>query len=362
MEFYKCKLQTNRAIGNTYVFESFVVGKTRITIAEDNKLFLNINLPTDQLMCHLENYLIQEEALGYLKYDSSSVEILARFDSNYRRLKGTWVHGLHPSSENWMHVLAELLPSIYSAVCKEGLIDGLILDYDLPRSGKELVAKLFPNLKKVYISNRELIYVEKLVLGGNSLLNFCLFWPRSDQILNGVFQFDNNALVATKKAIDHIFPIHRKYSYPLSKQNNRIYIPRNSSFRTLSNATAVLSALESRGFSIFLPSPENLASQIEILRSAHLLVSQAGAALGGMMFMPPESKVIVLAAKSEFQNDDFFLSYGRIFGLDVSILHGQIEGRYFRGRTFVGSIQHEINAGFSINVSDLLKELDSFLT
>ncbi len=94
----------------------------------------------------------------------------------------------------------------------------------------------------------------------------------------------------------------------------RLYLRRNSQVRPIRNAVAVEALLSELGFQVVEPEKLSFAEQVKLFSSTEVIVAQAGAALGNIIFAPQGCRVVILAAWSPYNIYYYFSNIASIFG------------------------------------------------
>jgi len=90
-------------------------------------------------------------------------------------------------------------------------------------------------------------------------------------------------------------------------RNDRIYISRGRApKRRISNEAAILTVLEEFGFQTIYAEDISFAQQVEIFSRARYVVSNHGAGLTNIMFMPADSRVLELRHHKDCVNNCYF--------------------------------------------------------
>lgn len=92
----------------------------------------------------------------------------------------------------------------------------------------------------------------------------------------------------------------------------RLFLQRNSYYRQIKNTEEVESFFRTHGFEIVEPERLSFAEQVKLASTAEIIVSQAGAALGNMLFAPEGCCIIILSAWSPYNNYYYFSNLASI--------------------------------------------------
>ena len=121
-----------------------------------------------------------------------------------------------------------------------------------------------------------------------------------------------------------------KYS---DRPDNKIYISRSdANRRQILNEEEITPFLESLGFSIICPSEYSLKEQIQLFKSASLVIGSHGAGLSCIAFMKPATKVIEIFPESKLYVGCYWslanlckLQYYALIGSKILNIHGDFK-------------------------------------
>jgi len=94
----------------------------------------------------------------------------------------------------------------------------------------------------------------------------------------------------------------------------RLFLRRDSEFRQMHNAMEVEALLHEHGFEVINPESLSFVDQVKLFSSAEIIVAQAGAALGNMIFAPKGCRVVILSAWSPFSIYYYFSNMASLLG------------------------------------------------
>jgi capsular polysaccharide biosynthesis protein len=98
----------------------------------------------------------------------------------------------------------------------------------------------------------------------------------------------------------------------------------------------------------------SLKEQINTFNSAKLLVTQAGAALANIMFMPEKSHVIVIAANSKYLHYAYFEEWANLFDVSLEYLKSVSKSEEPYKKDMVFSVNHPVNQDVFCNINNLI--------
>ena len=156
--------------------------------------------------------------------------------------------------------------------------------------------------------------------------------------------------------------IYEKFSIPDGEPQEKIFIRRKALFRFIHNEQELADYLFAAGFKVIEPSAMSFREQVECFSNTKVIVAQAGASLANIIFMKPGSTVVCMAADSEFLNYDYFLSIAEAMGVTLKYVLGEIDDKKKYSHKLHLSVNHPLNASFTIDKKDLEKILaDEFV-
>jgi len=94
----------------------------------------------------------------------------------------------------------------------------------------------------------------------------------------------------------------------------RLFLRRTSQLRQMRNAKEVEAALLDLGFQTIEPESFSFSEQVDLFSTAEIIVAQAGASLGNMIFAPEGCHVVILSAWSPFSIYYYFSNLASILG------------------------------------------------
>lgn len=335
---------------------AYVVGNSRIIAVSESLATLNLNLNEAGMRRIFLNYLAQEELLGLAEIDVDQKNLKSLPLSDQFHLFGSWYALNHPSSENWMHLISEILPEIQTLNGMKNVYGnfGLLLDANIPKSGKELISRLFGSIPIIYLEFGQVVLVENLINIDSPPTSFSFFWPRNNKKLKGLFEFNVSALKSLQ------LNIHKNIPRNADRKRNEIglVVKRVSYFRQIRNYEELRLMLLSKGFIEFTPTESNLQEQIDYFRSTSKLVMQAGAALANLIFVAPNTNVIVLIAKSDWVDYAYFREYANVLGVKFIYVLGESLDLKEYSHEAIGTVNHPMNIEFEVSVEKLAKVLN----
>lgn len=92
----------------------------------------------------------------------------------------------------------------------------------------------------------------------------------------------------------------------------RLFLRRSSHLRQMKNVEEVEGLLHAHGFQVVEPERLSFPEQVKLVGTAEIIVAQAGAALGNMLFAPEGCRIIILATWSPYSNYYYFSNLASI--------------------------------------------------
>jgi len=323
-----------------------VTGHSRILVAPGSEAFLNITGGIQPFLEHAKSFYFQEELGSTLARCPNGRRVYLRPLESPVRLPGAWVSVCHPSSWNWMHWMSECVPAIAAACADPALAGcGIIHDVDLPESAIRTLEILAGDRRRVAIESCASVTPDQLhaipgVAGG-----WCFAWPRG-AATKGPFSFDAEALqLARQRILGHLRIQPRR--------TRRLFVRRQSAFRVMHDQDRLARLLESDGFEAVDPGSLEFGEQVRSFAECDMVVAQAGAALGNIMFMPEGSTVVCLHAESRYVNQDYFSDYAATFGVGVRYVAGPIDDERNYDPRLIADARHPMNASFRVDPHDV---------
>jgi hypothetical protein len=140
----------------------------------------------------------------------------------------------------------------------------------------------------------------------------------------------------------------RQYAEPQIAAAEKLFVSRNAwGNRRLLNESAVLEALDSRGYALIRPETLSFAQQIAAFSRARLVVGTLGAALTNIVFAP--TGVRLLALTSERMVDDFYWDLLSLKDGTYTSIHGR-----------ASEPERGMHSDFSIDIPCLKQLLGAF--
>jgi len=228
------------------------------------------------------------------------------------------------SSSNWYHFLVEILPRFLKFIREQDAYNfDLIVRSPLPKSILDIV-NLMNFRSVVLMSHGQTLEVKKL-------------FTCSD------FRF-RNSFDATLRSKD--LNSVRNYLLEFSKNKRdikRVFLIRDEkSFRKIKGIYKLQNRLSKLGFVYINPSSLNFLEQIDIISNVEILISESGAGLTNIMFLPSGSKVIEI--HPGIGQRDYWSRFGSNFKIELQTFYANPRHFLFRNLSRYDSVLNVQNA------------------
>ena len=257
------------------------------------------------------------------------------------RIQGTSIHLLHEYASNYFHAVIEVAGR-YLAYLAHHAADSapqtLLIDECLPRSVQRLIAFAAPR-------HHELRFLP----AGASVVTESLRFPRQVATIPDVYfrqprereqWIDEDALREIKAAGERL--LRSSPAGDRSGLGPRILLKRTSRSRAASGFAQLQEHLARERFSVFQPgSATSLEDQINVFRSAEIVVAPTGAALTNILFMRPGSTAVIVSGDQPSLAIGLWDQLAAISGVRVVhvrgpvVHHGNTVGELYRQHDFV---------------------------
>lgn len=245
-----------------------------------------------------------------LKIDDST-RIIEPYASNSVALDNAIFLG---SNSSWYHFLVEVFPRFLMLPNSAVRDSTVIVRGEIPGSIKEVIGEFgFSNILSV--NDGEKVDVANLI-------------TISD------FRYRNPLEIENRKEDLHLVRNYFLNSLAINSPETNIYLKRGRNlFRPLFRQQRLENFLVANGFEVIKPEELSLKEQITIFANAGIVVSESGAALTNMLFMPPTSLVVEINPG----NDPIKLwsRFANTLGLELIVVNGS-SFRLFNSLTGIG--------------------------
>jgi len=276
---------------------AFEVSKAQV-MGKSDLLFLE-----DQCLHH-DLYRFDQDFLFEEVHDIVSINTvnqkLARFKGEQVGSIPTGISLVGSTTANYIHWLTESLPKLV-------LIDGIDAYQDLPYI---VDAGLHPNILEsvsyfnsrgrpiIQLGRGEMLAVEKLIT--ISPVTYVPF-DFKPGIEPDKLDINPNSALYSPDAMQRVRELMvARLSETAVVLSRRLFLRRTGKSRQMFNSMEVEAFLQEFDFEIVEPETLSFSDQVRLFSSAHMIVSQGGAALGNMIFAPAGCHVIVLTTWSPY--------------------------------------------------------------
>ena len=358
-EQYNLKLTLNKFSSNTMnsaesswvtLKDVGVRGSSRLMTKEGNA-FISI-LQNNFLWEKLKVFKLQEEAQLKFRIKHHNKKLFLRSQSSSRIIEDACFSALSPFSSSWVHWLFEILPQIihlYESPYKNTV--KILIEEEAPEQIYETITAFFPEENLIKIGSNEHLVCRNLLINKSVPESWSILWGRNvNHKLTETFHHDIEAIIKVRKAVYERFNISN-----LLPQKN-VFIRRKALFRFIHNEQEIADYLLTKQFGVIEPSTMSFREQVECFSDTNVIVAQSGASLANIIFMKPGSTVICMAAESSFLNYDYFLTIAKALDISFHYLLGEVDDEKKYSHKLHLSINHPLNASFSID-KDKLEEV-----
>lgn len=272
-------------------------------------------------LIRFDEHLLREETHGIVSLSPSLDRIY--FKLGERKEVSSGISLVGGTTRNYIHWLTEYATKL-ALIDDVGLLAGvpLVIDVDLPPQVMEAVHLIAGEREIIYVAQGDVLKVKKLFVitpvfyvpfDYKSQFNFL---EMHDEELFPII--NSNAFLGLREKLAS------KGKLPINKGINfsKIFVKRSSDFRKIVNLKSIESLLISDGFIIITPEQYSFVEQISIFSQAKVVVGQAGAALGNIIFCNRGCKVFILTAWSTNSNYYYFSNIASVLGLSCIYIFG----------------------------------------
>ena len=323
----------------THFNKASVLGKTRCIIQQD-KCFLEHLSYARQI----KNYITQEVYSSGITFEKGNICLQVE---KKKHLKGKWISLLHPGSENFMHWVSEVMPRLFlESELSEDV--GILVDDSLPSNMYDLL-KIACFKRTIYkVSKYELVTVDILICP--SLCNYSLLWEKGDKFLGGDWYLNKSSIENMRLKLNALTPVTN-----YNKSEN-IYLKRCANFRRVLNEKSLWKSLKRKGYKLIVPSHKNLLVTLKRIKNARILLLQAGAAFGNIIFIERTCKIFVIVPPTNRIHRKLFIDFANALNHKVEFIKGikkKVSPKYSEALNY--SVNHPLNTDYNINIERIQK-------
>lgn len=241
-----------------------------------------LNLETDEL---------SEELHRIVSIDPSSKQVkFLTPDPNPKRIEEA-ASFVDACASNYAHWLTEVLPRIALFCSIESFKRvPIVINSGLHSNLLETLLGVAGSTRKVYLlPERRAVRVEKLYV--TSVAGYVPFQPRGNKLPGQHHgQFSPYALRLMVGKLKGWASRIEQTELP-----RKIFIRRNSEYRSLNNQSEIERAMVEQGFYVVEPEKLSFSQQVAMFSRAEVIVGATGAAFANIVFCKPTTKIVILA-------------------------------------------------------------------
>ena len=294
-------------------------------------------------------------------HDYTSEELHGRFIINSRKSLITKTSKIKVENEiqdgavftdavsgNYAHFLTEVLPRIF-IFSKEypNTKITLIIDCNLnPNLMEALEMVVGENVDLIGLEMGEILLVKSL-----QVVSACGYVPFERRPHTNHFSDHSHGIFSPSALLGMRDLIKSKvatlsFNTEANVTHKKIWIKRNSTYRNVSNADEIQSALITQGFMVIEPEKLSLAEQVTIFSNADVIVGATGAAFANLIFCKPETKIIILISELKDTSYGYWQNMACTVDNRVTYVLGVTQNS-----------RDNIHADFSVDLNDLMASI-----
>jgi capsular polysaccharide biosynthesis protein len=192
--------------------------------------------------------------------------------------------------ENWFHLIMDTLPRyLFMSKISKGV--PVLIRSDLPTTSINFLRRVIPN-PLIMVDIDVKVEVKTLYfLAGRSTT-----FDTSTRLKVPQVDFSPNAISLTRNLILRSESFDSPAKYP-----QKLYLSRESKYRSLLNSRKIFKTLESAGFQEVEVDQDFFRFQHVFFYNSRAIATPGGAILANMIFMNPESKLIVFRSSRDLR-------------------------------------------------------------
>jgi capsular polysaccharide biosynthesis protein len=259
--------------------------------------------------------LFSEELHQILNYYSLNSKIYININNYNQAELDKAVSFVNPVASNYAHWITEILPAI-AAFCKNPLFKGipLIINDGLHKNILHSLDLIVGSREIIFIRKNEKIYVKKLY--AVSVAGYVSFEPRKiniPQFSNGSYHYE---------ALNYVRNILKRKVMSNNKWPKKIFLKRNSTYRSLTNSNEIEALLKKQGFEIYDFQNLSLQHQIGLFSNADIIIGPTGAHFANMIFCKKDVNLYILISDSKGSNYKYWPNISSLFGIQIKYIIG----------------------------------------
>jgi capsular polysaccharide biosynthesis protein len=267
----------------------------------------------DLFDCNLDAFSEELHQIFYYRQLSSSIHI--DLNQYYQAEVGKAASFINPVAANYAHWITEILPAI-AAFCKNPEYKGipLIINHGLHKNILHTLDLIVGPREVIFLRKNEKIYVKNLYVV--SVAGYVSFEPRKinvPQSSNGSYHYD---------ALNYVRNTLTQKTLSNKKWPKKIFLKRNSTYRSLTNSQEIETLLKKQGFEIYNFQNLALKDQIGLFSNADIIIGPTGAHFANIIFCNKNVNVYILISNSKGSNYKYWPNISSLFGIQVKYIIG----------------------------------------
>ena len=299
------KKQHAESVFLTQIKDAKVLGSTSL-------IFKN-----NEAICHdlydFELDHTSEELHHIFNYSTSGISIdLKNYSYSHIDEAATFINALAPNYAHWM---TEILPRI-AAFCKNSKYKNipLIINHGLHKNIIHSLRLVASDRSVIFLKKNEGIDIKNLYVVSEA--GYTSFEPRKNSIpqsSNGSFNLE---------ALNHVRNFFKSKANSNKKWPKKIFLKRNSTYRSLTNSKEIEALVKKQGFEIYDFQNVALKDQIGLFSNAEIIIGPTGAHFVNILFSNKNVNVFILISDSKGSNYKYWPNIASLFGIQVKYIIG----------------------------------------
>ncbi len=329
--------------------EYYIFPEVRISKIGSCKVVGGTSLVTkdDCVICHdmynFDTDMLSEELHCLLSVYPQENKVVWSQDISISKVVENAATFVDSCAHNYAHWMTEVLPKIriFCSIKEYQKIPIIIDDLLHENQMESLLAVVGGNRSVIVLSKGCGLFVKELYF--TSSTGYVPFQKRGNAdstASHGLF-----SPYALQMVVDRL----SEWSAAIDKENlpKRIYVRRNSSYRSLKNQAELEKVISQLGFEIIQPEKWSLSQQVALFENADVVVGPTGASFANIMFCRPGTKIVILA----YWHPDMVYWYWQNIACSTN---KQI--KYVLGAPLSRNLPH---SDFVVNIDDVLNALSN---
>jgi capsular polysaccharide biosynthesis protein len=299
------KKQHFESVFLTQIKDAKVLGSTSLIFKNNEAIChdlydFDLDYTSEELHC-IFNYSTSGISINLKNYNYAHIDEAAIF-----------INALAPNYAHWM---TEILPRI-AAFCKNSEYKNipLIINHGLHQNIIHSLRLIASDRNVIFLKTNEGIDIKNLYVVSEA--GYTSFEPRMNNIpqsLNGSFNLE---------ALNHVRNFFKSKAASNKKWPKKIFLKRNSTYRSLTNSQEIEALLKKQGFEIYDFQNLSLQNQIELFSNADIIIGATGAHFANMIFCKKDVNLYILISDSKGSNYKYWPNISSLFGIQVKYIIG----------------------------------------